>query len=104
MHIKQLHEFEHIVPISALNGNNTGKLVSLLISILPEGPSLFPGDQMTDRTETFQISELVREKVFLHTHQEIPYSVGVLIEEIEGKYTQWNRYRTRHDSGRTISS
>jgi GTP-binding protein Era len=80
---QQLHEFEHIVPISALYGNNTGKLVNLLISMLPEGPLLFPGDQITDGSETFRISELIREKVFLHTHQEIPYSVGVVIEEMQ---------------------
>ncbi|AOV07883.1 GTPase Era [Sporosarcina ureilytica] len=77
------YEFAEIVPISALNGNNTEKLLETLKTYLPEGPKYYPDEQVTDHPERFIISEFIREKVLHLTREEIPHSVAVVIEQIE---------------------
>jgi GTP-binding protein Era len=72
-----------VVPISALNGQNTDALLEELIKLLPEGPALYPEEMLTDRTERFLSAELIREQVFLLTHEEIPYGIAVTIESFE---------------------
>lgn len=76
-------DFEEIVPISALEGNNVDNLLETLKKYLPEGPQYYPADQVTDHPERFIISELIREKVLELTREEIPHSVAVEIENIE---------------------
>ncbi|WP_017187665.1 GTPase Era [Alkalibacillus haloalkaliphilus] len=78
-------DFEEIVPISALEGNNTDSLLNVLSEKLPEGPQYYPEDQITDHPERFIISELVREKVLHHTHEEIPHSIAVVIDSIRSR-------------------
>ncbi|MDV2581019.1 GTPase Era [Alkalibacillus haloalkaliphilus] len=78
-------DFNDIVPISALEGNNTDSLLSVLSEKLPEGPQYYPEDQITDHPERFIISELVREKVLHHTHEEIPHSIAVVIDSIRSR-------------------
>ncbi|GGA68617.1 GTPase Era [Ornithinibacillus halotolerans] len=80
---KDKYEFEEIVPISALEGNNVNRLLEVLKSHLPEGPQFYPADQVTDHPERFIISELIREKVLHLTREEIPHSIAVVIENIE---------------------
>jgi len=75
-----LHPFTAVVPISALKGEGTDILLKELVSRLPEGPQYYPEDIPTDATERFITAELIREKVFLRTHQEVPYSTAVLID------------------------
>jgi len=70
-----------IVPVSALNGDNLPLLLELIERSLPEGPRYFPGDEVTDQSERFFAAEIVREKVFLLTREEIPYGVAVTIDE-----------------------
>jgi GTPase len=77
--------FQEIVPVSALKGDNMPELLDLLVAHLPEGELLFPVDQITDKSERFMCSEMIREKVLLLTHQEIPHSVAVLIDEFTEK-------------------
>ena len=77
---RELFSFAEVVPISARNGNNTGTLVRLIMERLPEGPAYYPSDQVTDHPERFIVSELIREKVLLLTHEEVPHSVAVVIE------------------------
>lgn len=77
------YEFAEIVPISALQGNNTDRLLDTLKTYLPEGPKYYPDDQVTDHPERFIISEFIREKVLHTTREEIPHSVAVVIEKIE---------------------
>lgn len=77
------YQFAEVVPISALNGNNTENLLSTLKKYLPEGPKYYPEDQVTDHPERFIISEFIREKVLHATREEIPHSVAVAIEKIE---------------------
>ena len=78
-------KFAHIVPISARTGEGVGKLELLVESLLPQGPFLFPGDQVTDRSERFLAAELVREKLMRRLGDELPYSLTVEIEEFFDK-------------------
>lgn len=77
------YDFAEVVPISALNGNNTDQLLATLKKYLPEGPKYYPDEQVTDHPERFIISEFIREKVLHLTREEIPHSVAVVIEKIE---------------------
>lgn len=86
---KEKCPFEEIVPVSALHAINTAKLLELILQYLPEGPEYFPKDQLTDRSERFFVSEIIREKILLLYHQEIPYSVEVIVESFkEGETTR----------------
>ena len=77
----KLFPFKEIVPLSALKGHGVELLIELLTGFLPEGPRYFPDDILTDRSERFVVAELIREKVFQSTQQELPYSVAVVIDE-----------------------
>jgi GTP-binding protein Era len=74
-----------IVPISALKGENLPLLVDLIVKSLPEGPRYYPEDEVTDQTERFIAAEMIREKIFFLTREEIPYGVAVVIEEFSEK-------------------
>ncbi|WP_339193091.1 GTPase Era [Aeribacillus sp. FSL W8-0870] len=80
---REKFEFQEIVPISALQGNNIETLLGQIEAYLPEGPQYYPSDQVTDHPERFIISELVREKVLHLTREEIPHSVAVVVDSIE---------------------
>ncbi len=82
---RQLRDFDAIVPISALRGDGTTELLMEIISLLPEGPKYYPDEYITDQPERFLVSELIREKVFHLTHQEVPYAVAVTIDKFEEK-------------------
>jgi GTP-binding protein Era len=77
-----MYKFAEIIPVSALK-NDLGGLVETILKRLPQGPKYFPDDQLTDQPERFVVSELVREKVFELTKEEIPYSTAVVIEEMK---------------------
>jgi GTP-binding protein Era len=72
--------FAEIIPISALNKKNTSLLLNKILEYIPEGPVYYPKDQFTDRSERFFVSEIIREKILLLYHQEIPYSVEVIVD------------------------
>ncbi len=74
-------KFEEIFPVSALHGDNIAELEETIMRRLPEGPQYFPEDAVTDQPMRFIAAELVREKIFQLTYEEIPYSVAVGIEE-----------------------
>ena len=76
------HPFNELLPISAADGTNCDRLLDLLVRALPEHPALFPLDATSDQPETFYVAEVVREKVFHFTHQEVPYAVAVRVEEL----------------------
>jgi GTPase len=75
--------FDSIVPISALKGDGVDILVRELKARLKPGPEFFPEDMITDQPETMLISEIIREKIFLHTRNELPYSTAVTIDMVE---------------------
>lgn len=89
---RQLYDFDEIIPISALKGNNTGRLLELIFARLPEGPMYYPEDQVTDHPEKFIMGEIVREKVLELTHEEIPHSVAVVVEEAKLRENQQTLY------------
>ncbi len=71
--------------LSATRGDNRDKLLDQILARLPEGPELYPADQVTDQNLQAIAAELIREQVLLNTRQEIPYSVAVAIEEWEDR-------------------
>jgi GTP-binding protein Era len=73
-------EFAEIVPVSALKRDNLDGLMALLPGFLPESPPLFPEHMHTDRSREFHAAELIREKLTLMLHQELPYGLTVQIE------------------------
>ena len=79
----QKGRFEQIIPISAVLGDGVDILLRELLQVLPEGPRLFPEDMVTDLPERFLAAELIREKVFHLTREEIPYATAVAIEEFK---------------------
>ncbi len=72
-----------IVPVSALTGDNLPVMERTLIDWVPAGPALFPNDQVTDKTERFLVGEILREKLMRSLGAEVPYSVGVVIEDFD---------------------
>ncbi|MGX6428354.1 GTPase Era [Levilactobacillus yonginensis] len=74
-----------VYPISALEGNNVDELLTGLVDQMPNGPQYYPADQVTDHPERFVVSELIREKIFMLTREEVPHSVAVEIESMKQK-------------------
>jgi GTP-binding protein Era len=88
---KERH-FAAIVPVSAKQNNQLDTLLDAVRPYLPEGEKIYPEDEITDRNERFLAAEIVREKVFRFTGEELPYSVSVVIEQfkLEGKLRRIN--------------
>lgn len=80
---QKLHPFQAILPISAITGEGIGILLEEIMEALPESPPYYPEDMITDQTERFLVSEVIREKVIEQTFQEIPYSTAVTIESFK---------------------
>ncbi|MBO6085250.1 MAG: GTPase Era [Acetobacter sp.] len=72
--------FERVFMISALTGSGIEDLLDQLADHLPEGPYLYPEDDLTDLPERLFAAELVREQIFIQSHEEVPYSVTVETE------------------------
>lgn len=77
------HEFSELMPISAKKGDNLAVLLDAIPPFLPESPALFPEQMRTDRSREFHAAEVVREKLTLMLHQELPYGLTVQIERFE---------------------
>ncbi len=78
----ELGSFKAIIPISALEGKYLDELIHEIKQCLEPGPQYYPDDMITDQPERLIVAELIREKVFLKTREEIPHSTVVDIEEI----------------------
>lgn len=76
-------KYEDFVPISALKGDNVDVLLEVIYARLPEGPPMFPAEQLTDRPERFVVAEFIREQVCRRTWEEIPYAAAVLIDRFD---------------------
>lgn len=77
---RQLHEYESLVPVSALTGDGVPILLGEVFRTLPEGESLYDDSVVTDSSERFMVMELVREKILHHTRNELPFTTAVLID------------------------
>jgi GTP-binding protein Era len=85
--IAKEREFTAIVPVSAKQDKQLDTLLEAIRPHLPEGDAIYAEDEITDRNERFLAAELLREKVFRYTGEELPYSASVVIEQfkMEGK-------------------
>ncbi|RDI42697.1 GTPase Era [Aquicella lusitana] len=81
--LKDKLTFAQIVPISALEVQNIPALEDEIIKLLPEGPQLYPEDQITDKGVRFHIAEVIREKLIQATEEELPYATTIEIEQFE---------------------
>jgi GTPase len=79
-------DFDEWFPVSAVTGDGIDALVEHLVSRLPEGPSYFPDDMVTDVPEAFMVAELVREQLLLRTRDEVPHSIAARVTEWEWPY------------------
>ena len=77
--------FTGIVPIAAINGENTDALLSAFRSVLPKGPMYFPEDQITDQPERQITAEIIREKALIFLQEEIPHGLAVEITTMKPK-------------------
>ena len=92
------YPFREILPISAVDGTNCDRLLDLVVAAMPEHPAYFPTDVTTDQPETFYVAEVVREKVFHFTREEVPYAVAVRVDDL----TERRRPEPRLDIRATI--
>lgn len=81
--LKSKHEFDEIVPVSALKGTQLEALRTTICRHLPQQEKLYPADQLTDKSERFIVAEMVREQIFRQVGQEVPYSVAVELEKFK---------------------
>ncbi|MCP3723919.1 GTPase Era [Paraburkholderia sp. CNPSo 3272] len=81
--VQGLREFREIVPLSANNPDDIKRLLATLKPYLPEGEPIYGEDDLTDRSERFLAAEILREKVFRWTGDELPYTSTVLIDKFE---------------------
>ena len=77
---KKILEKADIIAISALHCFNTALVFDTILKLLPESPPYYPKDELTDRSQRFFISEIIREKILLNFSKEIPYSVEVVVD------------------------
>ena len=80
---RKLHPFREILPVSAFTGEGIDILLDEMIKVLPESPPYYPEDIVTDQTERFWVSEIIREKIIRRSYQEIPYATAVTIDEFK---------------------
>ncbi len=77
--------FHAIVPISAANADNLDRLLDQITDLLPVGPPLYPLDASTNRSLSFRVAEMIREKLLIALRQEVPYGLAVEILALEEK-------------------
>ena len=82
-HYRHAFPFVEIVPVSAVDGTNIDTLEQLFLQYLPDGEPLYPPDYLTDQTERFFVSEIVREQVLELTRDELPFSTAVVIDRFD---------------------
>lgn len=78
----KLYNFDQIIPVSALKGDNVEALMDELKKVLQEGPKYFPDDMITDQPERLLAAEIVREKLFQCTRDEVPHAIAVSVDEM----------------------
>lgn len=79
----ELYDFKEIIPLSAMKNSNVKELIKVLKEYLPVGEQMFDEELYTNSSERFMISEMIREKVFNLTEQEVPHSLTCVVEEMK---------------------
>jgi GTPase len=79
---RDAYPFAEILPVSAMDGTSCDRLLALIERAMPEHPAYFPDDATSDQPETFYVAEVVREKIFHFTHEEVPYAVAVRVDDL----------------------
>jgi GTP-binding protein Era len=82
-HYAKQYSFDEMIPVSSLRGDGVDILLDILIKRVKPGQQLFPEDMTTDQSESFLVSEVIREKVYMNTGREIPYSSAVTVENMK---------------------
>jgi GTP-binding protein Era len=77
---KELLPDARVLPVSALHCVNLDQVLKAILELLPESPPFYPKDELTDRSQRFFVSEIIREKILLNFSQEVPYSTEVVVE------------------------
>jgi GTP-binding protein Era len=77
-----LAPFDHVMPVSARTGRGLAELRDVIVTVLPEGPPLFPSETVTDQPLEVRVAEIVREKALALTREEVPHSIAVVVEEV----------------------
>ena len=80
---KDLYSFDEIVPLSALKNRNTDELIKTIKKYLTDDIKYYDDSYITNKPLTFSISEIVREKIFNRTHDEVPHSITCIVENME---------------------
>ena len=80
---RKSHPFVEFVPVSATDGTNVEALERLFLQYLPDGEPLYPPEYLTDQTDRFFVSEIVREQVLRLTHDELPHSTAVVVDQFD---------------------
>ncbi|WP_028840707.1 GTPase Era [Thermodesulfobacterium hveragerdense] len=82
-YFSKLHDFKAIIPVSALKNDGIERIIDELVKLLPEGFFYYEPERVTDLPLSLLVAEIVREKIFQLTYQEIPYSTAVKVEQIK---------------------
>ncbi len=80
---REAYPFDEIIPMCALKQADLDKLLGIIKTYLPEGPFMYPEDELTDKSERFMMAEIIREKVLNETYEEIPHAVAVVIDDMK---------------------
>jgi len=83
--VKKVLPVQEAVTVSAVTGEGLDLLLKKIFPFLPEGPALYPEDMVTDYPLSIQAAEIIREKVLMNLHQEVPHSVAVSVMRLEEK-------------------
>lgn len=87
---KDLYDFKEIIPISALTKNNVDDLINTLKKYLPDNIRYYGEGSITNKSIDFLMSEIVREKVFNYTEEEVPHSITCITDSVEVGKTSYN--------------
>lgn len=82
MAVDQLLDVDEIVPISAVTGEQVEHLLDVITALLPEGPAMYPDDQLTEESRDDRIAELIREAALEGVRDELPHSIAVVVDEV----------------------
>jgi GTP-binding protein Era len=93
-HYRKLLSFDEVVPISARTGENVETVLKAVFKYLGVGPQYYPEDQLSDQQERTMAAEIIREKLILLTHDELPYSTAVVIDRFEEAEKIYRIYAT----------